>query len=746
MGPQLSAAAARRPTGCRASSRSGHAVQTRSVSVNSNDDYSSGRIVRSLYAQDEEGNWYDTSRGTVSDGWMMWFPLAADSSNKPEWAHNLEYRVLADDAAGQGRGLWSRDLCGAWSQPDANLRVWAKYSGTEQVYVENRGGAAVDLSGWTIRDSAISAYRKLPPGTVVGAGEVREVYTGDMNLNNLPANNAAFEGDAVYLMDNSGPFNTGNLRAWFPYPCNPDECGDELQGKVSITRVQDATAPVTKAPSAPGSVLAMPSTDGSGSVTVTWSPPADLQAESVTYTVTPESPNGGAPLTPVSGITGLSSAVTGLALGRAYSFSVVAVNSAGASPASAPSGAVSPTGLPKDPATGQPQPASSLSVDVRQGSAVVAWRPPVGAGGEPPLSYAVTAAASDGSTSLSCPAIPAGVTSCMISGLAAASYTFTVTASFGSISSSASVTQPIPPPAATTLSKPKDVIALAGDSRAFVSWARPDADGGQPIVSYLVRAVEDAAKSCQTTDASTSCVVDGLTIGTAYTFKVTAKNSDPNPNLSTSPPSDPSPAITPYKFTDSPATGSAPPPVDDPFVLGEFVELTNTSSTDVRLGGYGFWNSASSNYPNGGSVEDRPAYLFPADTRIASGQRLLVHFGPTPATPPPTPTGSSRIWTGEAQFIGGAGATTADFVEFANLTRAQISCLPVAGGTCRGTRPVSISTRPRRRDGAHNPVQRVRELGRPHLARRYRDHPIHRHSVRRGDRGQPHRLVHRRRR
>ena len=99
----------------------GAPVQARSVEVASSDDYSGGRIVRSLYAQDEEGNWYDTSRGTVSDGWMMWFPLAADSANKPEWAHNLEYRVLADDAASQGRGLWSRDLCGV-VQPDANLR------------------------------------------------------------------------------------------------------------------------------------------------------------------------------------------------------------------------------------------------------------------------------------------------------------------------------------------------------------------------------------------------------------------------------------------------------------------------------------------------------------------------------------------------------------------------------------------------------------------------------------------------
>ena len=44
----------------------------------------------------------------------------------------------------------------------------------------------------------------------------------DLNLNNLPADNAAFEGDAVYLMDNAGPSAPATCAAWFPYPCNPD--------------------------------------------------------------------------------------------------------------------------------------------------------------------------------------------------------------------------------------------------------------------------------------------------------------------------------------------------------------------------------------------------------------------------------------------------------------------------------------------------------------------------------------------
>ena len=139
----------------------GAPVQLRSLLDSSYDDYSDGRIVRSIYAQDGEGNWFDTSRGTVSDGWLMWFPLSDSSTKKPEWAHNLEYRVLADDAADQRRGLWQANLCGATQAPDAQLRVWVAYDtggSYERAWVANDGTGSVDISGWTLRDSALNMY------------------------------------------------------------------------------------------------------------------------------------------------------------------------------------------------------------------------------------------------------------------------------------------------------------------------------------------------------------------------------------------------------------------------------------------------------------------------------------------------------------------------------------------------------------------------------------------------------------
>ena len=134
-------------------------------------------------------------------------------------------------------GPWQQSATG-WNRPDSPLRVWAEYYGTERVFVENRRSVPVNLNGWIIRDSAISAYRTLSGLPVINPGEATRSTKASLNLNNLPADNRAFEGDAVYLMEPAGALKTGNLRAWFPYPCNPDNCEDPQKGRVEITGVQ----------------------------------------------------------------------------------------------------------------------------------------------------------------------------------------------------------------------------------------------------------------------------------------------------------------------------------------------------------------------------------------------------------------------------------------------------------------------------------------------------------------------------
>lgn len=666
----------------------GSRVQTRSLDVRSNDDHSGGRLIRSLYALDREGNWYDTSRQTVSDGWLMWFPRAADSATKAEYAHNLEYRVLAEDAAAERRGLWSANLCGGSPYAGADLRVWAKYWGTEEVYVENRSGFDVNLSGWTVRDSAISGYRTLPAGTIVPAGAVRMVYRGDMNLNNLPPDNAAFEGDAVYLMDNAGPYGTGNLRAWFPYPCDPDDCRDVLRGSLDMTLDQVSDPALTK-PSAPGEVTAVASTDGTGTATVTWAEPVNLGANSVTYTLDVTAEDGGAEPAPITGIGGLSRTVTGLTLGRAYTFTVTAVNGAGASDPSKRTPAVAPIGLPGAP----PAPV----VDVRGTSAVVSWQWPTGAAGEPAIQYSATATPAPttdptlGAAAVSC-ATTAGESSCLLDGLVAgAAYTATVTATLGSQALTSAPTQvPVvagtPAAALTAPGTPTDVRALAGDTRAVISWTAPDQSTSGPIAGYEV-AVEPQGggrtRTC-TTDGPTSCVVTGLANGTDHVATVVASIGS-----QTSDASEPSAPFTPYAPVTARSGGpTSAPPAADIWVGGEIVRITNTSTATVRLGGYGLWDRYSANE----SSTDSARYLFPAEATLGAGRSLLVHFGTAPTTKPAAPSGSAWLWTGEGTFIN--SDTAGDFVELGNLNKALVDCETTGTATCRDAQQVSVSSSP----------------------------------------------------
>ena len=142
-----------------------------------------GRVVRSIYAQDTEGNWFDTARQLVSDGRALWFPHKATLADNPEWAHNLEYRVLADDAKAGRRGLWSPGYCG--SSPSANLRMSVSWDqsvdGHEKVFIFNDASSSISLAGWTMRDSALNLYRFPGNAYVPGRGSIEIRYTNGTN-------------------------------------------------------------------------------------------------------------------------------------------------------------------------------------------------------------------------------------------------------------------------------------------------------------------------------------------------------------------------------------------------------------------------------------------------------------------------------------------------------------------------------------------------------------------------------------
>ena len=237
----------------------GTTVQLRSLSVRSvEDDYSGGRLARSVYYQDATGNWVDAGRTVMASGHAMWFPHSVGDEEKPEYTHNLEYRRLVDEAAAAGRGLWSPGYCGPSTR--GAVRTWVvsdpigSDAGNEFVVVLNERATALDISGWTVRDSSLTTFT-VPPGTVLAPGGHIRVRSGsgtpgtplpgdfyfggpDNMFANFTFADNYFYGDGAYVYDTQPGYAYGNLQAWYHYPCDPSACSDPLVGKVVIDSVQ----------------------------------------------------------------------------------------------------------------------------------------------------------------------------------------------------------------------------------------------------------------------------------------------------------------------------------------------------------------------------------------------------------------------------------------------------------------------------------------------------------------------------
>jgi titin len=87
---------------------------------------------------------------------------------------------------------------------------------------------------------------------------------------------------------------------------------------------------------------------------------------------------------------------------------------------------------------------------------------------------------------------------------------------------------------------PSDVLALAGDARATVSWTAPGYAGSSAITGYRAHAVEDTSRQCAAGAALGACTITGLRNKATYTFVVRALNkhggSDPSlPSLTVVP-------------------------------------------------------------------------------------------------------------------------------------------------------------------------------------------------------------------
>ena len=581
-------------------------------------------------------------------------------------------------------------------------------TGYETVFITNDGGN-IGLGGWTLRDSALNKYT-FPGYASVAAGQSIEVrltagpddpangvyYTGGGAwFGNLPADNTSFTGDVAYLMDNAGPYETGNLRTWFPYPCNPDDCIDPLLGKAAVLPPDAADWNTgQELPSAPRQVDVTAAADNTGSISIAWQAPTYVgDSVGITgYRISGTEVGGPALSTKTVGAAPpLIYTWTGLTAGKAYSFAVEAQNAQGWSSPSASSSPVTSRKAPGSP------PVAAGSAGDRQITA--RWTAPTAENGAAVTRYTATATQQGGASVGTCTTV-AAETSCVITGLTnSLNYKVAVTAtnsagtSAPSAPSSGTITPAPYTPAANPATPPTGVAATAASGAAMVAWLPPTADGGFQITEYTVEAVGNPALKCVTSgmpgtpriDPATSCVVNGLTNGAPYSFTVRASANTNGPtDTITGPTSAASGPVTPSPDVRVHTATGVPGPDAGVWSPRETIRIQNTTGGPVDLTGYALWDKDPR------TSTDTPDYVFPRGTTIPPSATLKVRSGAPTALEPAV---STLHYTGKSAKFNALPAG-ADRIELSNLNKALVSCQAWGGVSCRGQQQVSTPTQP----------------------------------------------------
>lgn len=157
---------------------------------------------------------------------------------------------------------------------------------------------------------------------------------------------------------------------------------------------------------------------------------------------------------------------------------------------------------------------------------------------------------------------------------------------------------PAPPPSPAPTyppSAPQDVVAIAGDQSATVTWAAPASSGSFPVTNYQVSS-SPSGGTCLT--SSLTCEISGLSNGTEYTFTVRALNGAGWSGWST-----PSDAVTP-----------TPPPPPPSIVI--------TGSRERVQGKPGVVIKGTSTLEMGAVL--RPWLRFPGQTSYAQGSASIL--------------------------------------------------------------------------------------------------------------------------
>lgn len=415
-------------------------------------------------------------------------------------------------------------------------------------------------------------------------------------------------------------------------------------GTGSPSQPSNAVTPTTTVPDQPTGLTATP---GNAQATLNYTAPSYYGGSAITSYVAQYSSDGGTTWvtasTSPSTCSSTSCTVVGLTNGTAYEFEVAAVNQVGQGAWSSPSPTVTPITAPGAP--------TNVSATLASQSTQVSWTAPVSNGGATITLYTVT-----GSPSGSC---TTSTTSCTITGLTnGTSYSFTVTATNAAGTGPASAPATVTP--AAVPSAPQDVTAIPGNSQATISWLAPATDNGAAITSYTVTATPGGA-TC-TTAGSLSCIVTGLTNGSAYSFSVTATNaagtSAPslsfNPSLLAMSPqiwlplSDAAGSST---ATDATGNGYSSS-VSSGVTFGQPGPIQSTPSDTAALFN-GTSGSISTNYSNT-NTSYTSTFWYQTTTNYNTTAAEVLYAG--------TPTGSSHngfeigMWNGNVTAIEGTGS------------------------------------------------------------------------------------------
>jgi fibronectin type 3 domain-containing protein len=276
------------------------------------------------------------------------------------------------------------------------------------------------------------------------------------------------------------------------------------------------------APSAPQSLVA---TAGSGSVSLSWTPPGSNGGAAVTgYNIYRGTRAGGESATPVAAnVAGTSFTDTGLVNGTTYYYTVAAVNSAGVS-AQSNEASATPV-LVQATVPSAPQ---SLTATGANGSVSLSWGAPSSDGGSPITGYDVfrgTSPRGESATPLAANVSARSFTDA--SAVNGTTYYYTV-AAVNAVGVSPPSVEASATAQATVPSAPSGLVASGGNGSVVLSWSAPASDGGSPITGYDVyRGASPGGESpapVATNVATTGFTDTGVVNGTTYYYTVAAVN------------------------------------------------------------------------------------------------------------------------------------------------------------------------------------------------------------------------------